>query len=270
MSGRRSPFARRRAGAKIKDRLGLVLIGLALVALAAMAAAGLALRAPPTDAETLCRTDAPIAAHTYILVDGTDRLETRHRRRLRAVIDEERARLRPYDRLTIASMRADRPEEPRLIFSLCNPGDGRDANPLFQNTKRAQARWDEAFGGALEKAVRRAGGGRAGRASPIAASVRAAAADPDFSPAIAARRLVIVSDLLEHDPEGFTLYAEGAAFAGYRAAGGRSVDLSGVAVRVTRLDRPGQAARQDAAERDFWAPFLEDADARAVTFDPAP
>lgn len=270
MSGRRSPFAGRRARAKTKDRLGLALIALALLALAAMAAAGLALRPPPTDAETLCRTDRPIAAHTYILVDGTDRLETRHRRRLRAVVTEERARLKPYDRLTIASVRADRPQEPRLIFSLCNPGDGRDANPLFQNTKRAQARWEEAFGAELEKAVRRASGGRAGRASPIAASVRAAAADPDFAPSIPGRRLVLVSDLLEHDPDGFTLYTEDATFAAYRARAGRAADLSGVAVRVVRLDRPAQIARQDAAEARFWSPFFEDADAASVTFDPAP
>ena len=270
MNARRSPFGSRRARGKTKDRLGLLLIGLAMAALAAMAAAGFALRPPPTDSDTLCRTDRPVAAHTFILVDATDRLETRHRRRLRAVVAQERERLSPYDRLSIASVRADRPQEPRLIFSLCNPGDGRDANPLFQNTKRAQERWDAAFGDELEKAVRRASGGRAGRASPIAASVRAVAADPDFSAAIPARRLVLVSDLLEHEQEGFSLYAESADYAGYRARNGRVADLRGVGVRVVTLDRADQGARQDAARARFWDPFFDDADASDVSFDPAP
>lgn len=259
-----------RRDARGKDRLGIVLILGALSALVAMAGAAVSLRPPPTDPDTLCRTDAPVAAHTFILIDGTDRLEPRHRRRVRAAVAQERARLAPYERLTIAALRADRPQEPRLLFSLCNPGDGRDANPWFQNTRRAQARWDEAFGAELDAAVRRASGGRAGAASPIAAGVRAAAADPDFAADIPRRRLVLVSDLLEHAPNGFSLYADRADFTAFRAAGNAVPDLGGVSVRVVMLDRPDDAARQAPARADFWPAFFADSDAQAVEFDPAP
>lgn len=268
MNRPRRSFSRR--AARGKDRMGIVLIAFALVALGAMAAAGFAFRAPPTDAETLCRTDQPVQAHTYILVDATDRLEPRHRRRLRAVIAQERERLAPYDRLSIAALRPDRPQEPRVLFSLCNPGDGRDANPLFQNTKRAQERFDSAFGSELDAAVRRASGGRSASASPISAGVRAIAADPDFGVEIASRRLVLISDLLEHTPRAFSLYAEGADFAGFRAGGGRAADLSGVTVRIVTLDRPEHSTRQDHARRAFWAPYFEDSGAADVAFDPAP
>jgi hypothetical protein len=250
--------------------MGLALIGAALAALAALAVAGFALRAPPTDPETLCRTDRPLGAHTFILIDSTDRLEPRHRRKLRAVVAQERARLRPYDRLSIATVRPDRPQEPRLLFSLCNPGDGRDANPLFQNTKRAQERFDEAFGAELERAVRRASGGRAALASPIAAGLRAVAADPDFSDVIRARRLVLISDLLEHDPHGFSLYASGADYGRFRSTGSRAPDLGGVDVRVAMLDRPDHDVRQAFARERFWTSYLEDSGAESVAFDPAP
>jgi hypothetical protein len=235
-----------------------------------LAAAGLALRPPPTDPDTLCRTDRPLVAHTFILVDSTDRLEPRHRRRLRAVIAEERARLRPHDRLTIATIRPDRPQEPRLLFSLCNPGDGGDANPLFQNTKRAQERFDEAFGADLERAVRRAGGGRPAQASPITASLRAAAADPDFSADIRTRRLVLISDLLEHNPAGFTLYATQPDAPQSGNHGPRAPDLGGVSVRIVMLDRPDHDVRQTFARERFWPAYLQESDANSVTFDPAP
>jgi hypothetical protein len=257
---------------KAKDRMGALLVAAALAALAAMAVAGFMLRPPPTDAATLCRTDQPLQAHTYILVDATDRLEPRHRRKLRAIVAQERARLHPYERLSIASLRADRPQEPRLVFSLCDPGDGRDANPLYQNTRRAQARWKEAFGDALDRAVRRAGGGRAAQSSPILAGLRAIAADPDFGQETPQRRLVLVSDLLEHDPPRFSLYETGADFARFRARApsNEPADLTGIAVRVALLDRPEQAPRQAAAREDFWRPYFSAANARSVTFDPSP
>ncbi len=253
------------------DTLGVLLIAAAFVVLFALAAAGFYLRPPPTDEETLCRTDEPVAAHTYILVDATDRLEPRHRRKLTAVVNEERTRLPRYGRFTLAQLRADRPQEPRILFSLCNPGDGRDANPLYQNTRRAQEKWDEAFGDALDRAVRRAGGGRGANTSPLLAGVRAAAADPDFSNAIAARRFVLVSDLLEFTPGGLSLYDETASFDGWRTADPTGpAELERVAVRIVPLDRPDDAAAQARARDLFWPRYFDAAGAARVTFDPTP
>jgi len=264
-SGRASAKA-----ARGKDRLGLLLIACAMAALGAMAAAGFALRPPPIDAATLCRTDQPIGAHTFILVDATDRLEPRHRRKLQAVAAQERARLAPYDRLSIASLRWDRPEEPRLLFSLCLPPDGTQVNPLFANPARAQARWDETIGGALKSALSRAGSRARARASPISAGVRAAAADADFGPEIGARRLVLVSDLMEHAPGRFSLYEARADYPRYRAAGGAPAALDAVAVRVVTLDRPTTNAAQEAARDGFWADFFDDSGAAEISFDAAP
>lgn len=253
------------------DTLGVLLIAAAFVVLFALAAAGFYLRPPPTDEATLCRTDQPVSAHTYVLVDATDRLEPRHRRKLSAVVTEERARLPRYGRFTLAAIRADRPQEPRILFSLCNPGDGRDANPLYQNTRRAQETWDAAFGDALDRAVRRAGGGRGANASPLLAGVRAAAADPDFGPEIAARRFVLVSDLLEFMPGGFSLYDDAASFDTWRAADPAGpAELSRVAVRIVPLDRPGDAAAHARARDAFWPRYFDAAGAARVTFDPTP
>lgn len=262
---------RRRRGAGGRNALGVVLIVVAMLALGGLGAAALALRAPPTDAETLCRTDAPLGAHTIILVDATDRLEGRHRRKLRAVLAQERARLSQYDRLTIMRLNVRRPQEPTILFSKCLPRPPEQANALFENARIVQARWDEDFAAALDRALRGAASGGTARASPIVAGLRAVAADPDYEAAIPRRRLVLVSDLLEHDPQGFSLYVADANYSSWRArAAGEPPDFSRVHLRIVPLDRPEHAERQAAAVDGFWTAFFDAADVQTVSIDPAP
>jgi hypothetical protein len=260
---------RRNAGAR--NALGVVLIGLAMLALGGLGGAALLFRAPPTDPETLCRSDIPLAAHTIILVDATDRLEARHRRKLRAVLAQERARLAQYDRLTIMRLNVRRPQEPAILFSKCLPRPPEHTNPLFENARMVQARWDEDFAAALDRALRSAGAGGPARASPIVAGLRAVAADPDYDPAIPRRRLVLVSDLLEHDPNGFSLYVSDADYSNWRAqAPSGAPDFSRIELRIVPLDRPDHAELQAHALEHFWPAFFDAADVQTVSIDPAP
>lgn len=81
--------------------------------------------------------DAPLQAHTIVLVDSTDRFEALHRRKLRAVLARERARLGQYDRLTIMRLNVRRPQEPAILFSRCLPRPPEQTNPLFENARMA-------------------------------------------------------------------------------------------------------------------------------------
>jgi len=129
----------------------------------------------------------------------------------------------------------------------------------------------EEFAGALDRALRSAGSSGPARASPIVAGVRAVAADPDFGADIPTRRLVLVSDLLEHDPQGFSLYVSEADYAAWRAAAPSGPpDLARVDLRIVTLDRPDHAQRQTAAVDLFWPAFFDAADVQTVTIDPAP
>lgn len=262
---------RRGRGAGGRNVLGVVLIIAAMLVLGGLGAATFLLRPPPTDAETLCRTDAPLQAHTIVLVDSTDRLEARHRRKLRAVLAQERARLGQYDRLTIMRLNVRRPQEPAILFSRCLPRPPEQTNPLFENARMAQQRWDEDFAGALDSALRSAQSGGPARASPIITSLRAVAADPDFGAEIPARRLALMSDLLEHDPQGYSLYAEGAAFDAWRTSSPQGPpNLARVDVRIVPIDRPDHAERQSVALTEFWPAFFDASDVQTVSFDPAP
>lgn len=261
----------RRRGASSRNVLGVVLIVVALTVLGALAGAALWLRPPPTDATTLCRSDAPLHAHTIVLVDSTDRLEARHRRKLRAVLAQERARLSQYDRLTIMRINVRRPQEPAILFSQCLPRPPEQANPLFENARMVQATWDEEFAQALDSALRSAGSGGPQRASPIIAALRAVAADPEFGAEIPQRRLVLVSDLLEHNPQGFSLYVSDSNYADWRAtAPSGPPDLARVDLRIVPVDRPDNAERQAYAIDQFWPAFFDAADVQSVSMDPAP
>lgn len=252
------------------NMLGIALIALGLVALGGLGAASLLLRTPPIAPDTLCRTDVATAAHTIILVDATDRLEPRHRRKLRAVLAQERARLQQYDRLTVVRLNVRRPQEPARLFSRCLPRPPELANPLFENTRQVGERWETDFAAALEAALRSAQSGGTARASPIVASLRAVAADPDFGPEVARRRLILISDLLEHDPRGYSHYVSQPEYSGWAAVSPTGPpDLSGVEVRLVPLDRPEHAARQAEAMRLFWPAFFDASGVRSLQVDPA-
>ena len=251
--------------------LGVVLILFALVALGGVATAAILLRPPPVDAETLCRTDQPIHAHTIILIDSTDRLERRHKRKLEAVAQQERTRLTQYDRLTLMKLDPRHPQEPRVLFSRCLPRPPSRATPLFENPRMAQEQWDATFADALARALRSAGSSGPAHASPILAGLRAIAADPDFGAEIPQRRLVVVSDLMEHDPGGVSLYAPPVDYAAWnRANANGPADLSNIDLRIAMLDRPDLAGRQADARDHFWAFYFDESGAKSVRFDPAP
>lgn len=248
----------RKSGKAVQDALGWALLGVVALILIGIGAAAAFLRPPPTDEATLCRTDAPLSAHTIVLVDVSEKLEPRHRKRLRAAIESERARLKQFDKLTILAISAEDPREPRTLFSLCHPGDGRSVNPLWGNPAKSQARWEEAFGAPLEKAARSAAAASVQAESPILESLISATRDPDFAAAVPTRRFVLVSDLMEMRRGHFSLYALGADLDGYRSSGlpSRAPDLSGVSVRVVVLDRADMEARQQAAQTTFWEPWF--------------
>lgn len=260
-----------KARKRSKDALGLVLLGLTFCGLLAAFAAAMVLTPAPIDAETLCPLQAPPTSMTLILVDASGPLEPRHRKRLRAAIEEEANRLPPLALLTIRGMRPNAPRELVDVFSRCNPGDSRSANPLFSNPARIQARWKAQFSDPVKAAASRTSNTRqAASTSPILDALAGASQDLAFASFAGPRRLVLITDLLEHDPDwGFSAYADGADLARFlaRRIGYEVPDLSGMEVRVIVLDRPDLLHRQTAARDGLWRPFFDRAGAQDVRFE---
>lgn len=258
-----------RATKRGKDAWGIVLIVVVLAVLGAGAYAALKLRPPTLDPVSLCRTDAPAPASVIILADATDAMLARHKKRLRAAAENELTRLPQYARLSVLTLDAAAPREPRVLFSKCDPGRGRDINPLFANPKSADARREEAFLSPLRAALAQSGAMRPAEASPLVDGVWAAMTDPELNTPAGERRFILVSDLLQHVGGGFSLYAPDANFETFRKGAGGAAptpDLAGADVRVIVLDRPPHEALQRAAQDQFWGPYFEEAGAATVTF----
>lgn len=257
--------AEKEAQKRRKDAMGAALIAVVLLALGGIGVAAMQLRTPAHDPETLCLIDGRPPLHTLMLVDATDRLNSRHQKRLKAIAREEAARLPRWGRLTLLSLRPDAERDPRLLFSACTPGDRSDANPIWENVGDLEQKRADFFDDPLDAALSGAKGGRSAEGSPIVEGLYAAASDSDF--AGVRQRIVLVSDLLQYAPGRFSLYDSVQTWEKYRESKGalRSPpELDGVAVRVVVLERADRAAAQDNARANFWTPYFEDAGAAEV------
>lgn len=249
----------------------LKLAGLWLVILGAgggLAAAGIIAMNRPPDPVALCR-QGRVVSSTLVLIDATDALTEIQRRRLRATVEAERDRLPRAGKLTLLVLNPADPAQPAEQVSVCNPGRAADADPLFNTGSRIDREWREAFGGPIESALAGAAAAAPAAASPIIATIAGALTRPDFDARVRERRLVVVSDLLEHSKGGYSQLAGGnfwKAYAGSALARESALDLHGVTVAVDYLIRPRYAAIQGEAHRRFWTRLFEDAGATATAF----
>lgn len=245
--------------------------GLWLVILGAgggLAAAGLTAMNRPPDAVALCR-QGRVDTSTLVLIDATDALTEIQRRRLRATVDAERDRLPRAGKLTLLVLNPADPAQPIELVSVCNPGRAADADPVFHTGSRIDREWHAAFAAPIASAVAGTADAAPAAASPIIATIVGALTRPDFDARVGERRLVIISDLLEHSKGGYSQLAGGnlwKAYAGSALARESALYLHGVSVAVDYLTRPRYAAVQGEAHRRFWTRLFEEAGATATGF----
>ncbi len=247
----------------------IALIGAICLALAGVGAAAVVSKAPRLDSATLCPTDRRIEVSTLILVDTTDPLSRIQAQRLIAAVRDARDALPAHARLTILFVDAENPYDPREILALCNPGSPRDINPFTQTATRIERRWREAFETPIENAIGALLRAPTARRSPIMESIAAATARPDFDARISQRRLLIVSDLIQHEPGGYTHYQPNfrwERFAQSRLSQSAQGNLAGARVDVEYLRRPNDARIQTDAHRTFWLQWFQNAGAMSINF----
>lgn len=242
----------------------------ALAVVVGAASLGLANQPPALDDKTLCPTDRRLETSVVILVDTTDSLTPIQISRLRASVHDARDALPTYGKLTLLYLESASPYEPKEIVSLCNPGSARNINPLIQTESKIKKRWDESFGNPVERAIAALAAAPMALRSPIIQAVVASTLRPDFDARVRNRRLLIVSDLLQHDP-GYSHYTTiprdlWPMFTRSRLATEAIGDLSNVNVEVEYLQRPKDARLQGEGHRAFWKRWFGEAGASPVRF----
>jgi hypothetical protein len=240
----------------------VLLAGVTLLVLGVVAAVwALRPREPRLDA-ALCPLGQPLQRHVVILVDPSDRLTLSQKAEMRREIEAQQASLAKRDRLTLLLLEpSGQGTVLRELFSRCFPGDGSDANPLYENVAMLKARFQEDFVEPLATAMKQLDVAPVAASSPLLQAIRWIATRSDFSPAVARRTLVFFTDGFEHS-EAANFYRRVPGFEELR--GSIYTELAGLDGATVRLRWLCIARRCDAAVLGFWRTLFENAGARSL------
>ncbi len=204
------------------------------------------LRPADLDAATLCPTNRPLAGHTVVIVDRTDRWSQAMGAALTQLVENAQRDTDQYEKFSIVSLDANQSVHP--LFSICNPGEPTFWSDLYRGRRYTTRDFEERFVGAAERIVEQVREPSEARTSPIVEYVHRWLGSDDFNAGIRHRRLILVSDMRQNsslysiytDAEDqlsdvvarqFGPAAEGVAFDVYFVAHGRDHDVTEDEVR---------------------------------------
>jgi hypothetical protein len=246
-------------------------IAAALLALVILAAAGWGLHLwattpAPTqrDKETLCPPTAPKDL-IVIAMDTTDGLpEPSKLEAIKLLTDLIEAS--PENALLEIRLVDPAQSAGRVILTLCNPGDGRDISEFTGNPELAKRRWRERFREPLLRELQGSMKPAPSKSSPLLSTFQGIALErfTGASVASARKRLVIVSDMIEHVPE-YTQYPPADLRYGrfkaspyYRKV---RTDLQRAEVDILYIDRALRGLNTGTHIR-FWIDWIDDNNGR--------
>jgi len=214
------------------------------------------------DAETLCRTDGALPEVTAVLLDLSSTLSEVQKLDLKNELTRVRDTVPRFGRIEIFAVDDQAPRVLEPILKLCNPGRGEDMNEIYQNPRLALERWERDFASTLSAAIDELLGAPEAATSPIFEGIQAVALrtfdDPKLDE-VRARRLVLVSDLMQNVPGHLSMYREVPAFDAFKATPywlDVKADLEDVDVTIFYLQRPtSQQLWQSQIE--FWSRYFE-------------
>lgn len=170
---------------------------------------------PPVDPETNCRMDRHDPAHTIILIDQSDPFGPNDVDWVRELLDGEARTLPKHGRLTVMVPNASQPFDPARVYSACSTGSPDKANPILSNPRMVADAWRTQFYDPLVARVETEMKDTVAPASPLSEALFAIADRADFQSGQRHRRLIVVSDLMQHSGD-FSFYRTGADFGAFR------------------------------------------------------
>ena len=225
-----------------------------------------ALQPAPYDETSLCLISDELPPHTAIIIDKTDEYSEEQADLIAQIVRLSRDRLEVGERFTLFELDADGKFDTRGEFSLCNPGRGKQVNPLFRNPKKIEARFNELFEQPLETSLADLIVPKEAPNSPILEAVARLAQTEAFSDRAPGRRLILVSDMLQNS-DIFTIYGGGgempedmpdARDIADRVRNRFGTSLRGVELEVRLIQRDRYVDIQRGALKEYWDEVFRD------------
>ena len=205
------------------------------------------MRPADLDAATLCPTNRPLAGHTVVIVDRTDRWTTAMGAALTQLVENAQRDTDKYEKFSIVSLDANQSVHP--LFSICNPGEPTFWSDLYRGRRYTTRDFEQRFVGAAERVIEDVREPSEASSSPIVEYVHRWLGSDDFNANVPHRRLILVSDMRQNS-ELYSIYsgaedqlgdvvarqfgpsAEGVSFDVYFVAHGRDHNVSEDEVRT--------------------------------------
>jgi hypothetical protein len=223
---------------------------------------------PKLDPVTLRSIGRPSTGTVSVLIDRTDPLTTAEQR---ALVDRMRELdlhgLRSNDLLTVWELGTTEEGPLRQVFAKYFPG--REANRLWGNPEATAARCDNQFWSQLLAALRSIPTHAGSSRSPLLAAIHELSEQEEFTSHTTARRVVVVSDLMENSP-AVSFYRKRPDFAEFRttpAFPALRADLRGAVVEVLYITRPCETPVDAARVREFWRACFRHEGAASVSLE---
>ena len=215
--------------------------------------------AVPTDGKTLCPTKRPPSQIMVILLDVSSRFSEPQRLQIQNQLARLRDSVPRFGLVEVYTVDRLRRRLTEPVNHLCNPGTGAELNQMYQNPQLAKKKWD-GFAAKLRSDINKQIAGKPMATSPIFEAIQATAlrtfGKPDYDGL--PKRLVIISDLMQHVPGGLSMYQKVPPFDEFKNTDYFArvrTDLSGVSVLLYYLVRP-KVVEQDPKHIAFWTDYF--------------
>jgi len=187
-------------------------------------------------------------AHTFILVDETDKLNATDLRYTEALIRTEYMNLPLHGRLTVRNILADPNAASEIV--VCRMADRAKRGDINANDGKIKRDFQKVAGVRLDRLMDELAAAPVQDASPILESVASVMDRPDFGSMISSRRMIIISDLAQHS-DLVSDYGRGRHLSD-EARDLLERDMVGVQVRLHYIRRPSLSRVQGPAHKDSW------------------
>ncbi len=217
--------------------------------------------AVPTDPSNLCPTKRPPADITVVLLDVSDKFSEPQRIQIQNHLTRLRDSIPRFGLVEVYTVDRLRRRVTEPVVHVCNPGTGADLSRIYQNPDLAKKKWD-GFATKLTSDIDRQISAPALSTSPIFEAIQSTALKTFGNPEYDGlpKRLVIVSDLLQHVPNGLSMYQGVPSFSVFKATPYFSrvrSDLRDVSVLVFYLARP-KVPEQNREHIAFWDSYFQE------------
>jgi hypothetical protein len=269
-----SRSSRRYRRGKGRDRiLGTLLAIIGVVALGGLFATVWWLRSTRAEIveSTLCPKAGPRAVHALIF-DRTDPVTPQQALQVEQYVNDLISTASAGQRFDLYTVEGDTERLLAPVLEVCSPGQGKDANELYQNPAKIQERFEKKFSEVFKGVVKGLLQNSTRPSSPIIESMRAAAIESfgPFDQKAVPTELTVISDMVQHSSLDSHVRAIPSFAKLSKSQAWRSLqpDFRGAAVDILYVLRPtaqrGGTPIQNRGHQLFWEELVSASNGRLM------